>query len=509
MPTHTRFPSLINMEKNVFLDLMQAVTDKAERKRLLDFIRSPYFNLSEKVELQIKLTEMAWEWWDAGHNEYWDEAAVFSKTFGEKEPFSQIKLDKLKSSVALLTRHFFAEDTRRQQQHPLETLRWEMVCYRIKELFHEYELAEKRARKELAERQSTISIDDLFQEYQLETEIAWLFPGENRRREEDYLSTATQALDRLWLAARARWCCALMNQRQRASVNSDAHEQLFLRILQKYSEYEPVRHILVKAYTHAFRFFEPTPEPMAVFESFMEFIRQECKNISPVIRDELEGIAGNFCVWQVNNGKSEFQQKHFEIMLERLQSGRIYRNGKILASAFHSIATTALKSAQTPKDILWVKEFLDTHRKRLYNREAAEEMVRYNYANYYFQINDFAKALQNLKETYRDINFKIVSKILEIKTLYELDDPRVDARIEAANQLFRRELKVPTRKKQHIIRFVGCMRRLREPELQNSAARIEKLIREIETSLVAERPWLLQKAQTLLAAAPTRKRKPK
>jgi hypothetical protein len=136
-------------------------------------------------------------------------------------------------------------------------------------------------------------------------------------------------------------------------------------------------------------------------------------------------------------------------------------------------------------------------------------MVRYNYANYYFHINDFAKALQNLKETYRDINFKIVSKILEIKTLYELDDPRTDARIEAANQLFRRELKVPARKKQQIIRFVSYARRLREPDLQNSGSRIEKLIRELENSVVAERLWLSQKAQALLEAAPTRKRKPK
>lgn len=452
---------------------------------------------------------MAWKWWDAGNNEYWNEEYVFEKIFEKSEPFSQQKLDKIKSSIVLLTRQFFAEDTRRQQQHPLETLRWEMVCYRIKELFHEYELAEKRARKEVMERQKTISIEDLLQEYLLENEIAWLFPGENNRKEEDYLNAATQALDRFWLAARARWSCALLNQRQRASVKAHTHEQLFLRIMQKYSEYEPVGHILVKAHTRVFHLFEPTTKPMAVLDAFMEFIRQECKYISPVIRDELEGIAGNFCVWQVNNGKTEFQKKHFEIMLERLQSGRIYRNGKILASSFHSIATTALKLAQTQDAIQWVKKFLDSHRNRLYNREAAEEMVRYNYANYYFHINDFAKALQNLKETYRDINFKIVSKILEIKTLYELDDPRTDARIEAANQLFRRELKVPARKKQQIIRFVSYARRLREPDLQNSGSRIEKLIRELENSVVAERLWLSQKAQALLEAAPTRKRKPK
>lgn len=496
------------MEKNVFLDLMQAVVDKNERKRLRDFIRSPYFNLSEKTDIQIKLTEMAWEWWDAGNSEYWDEEDVFLKIFGKSEPFSQQKLDKLKSSVTLLARQFFSEDTRRQQQHPLETLRWEMVCYRNKELFNEYELVEKKARKELAERQKSVSIDDLFQEYLLENEIAWLFPGENNRKEEDYLSTATQTLDQLWLAARARWSCAVLNQRRRATIKADAHEQLFLRILHKYSDYAPAEHILVQAYKEAFRLFEPATDPMAVLEAFITFVRQHCTQVSPLIRDELEAFAGNFCVGQVNMGNREFLPKHLEIMMERLQSGRIYRNGKILAPAFHSISTTALKLAQKAEDFQWVKSFLDSHRKRLYNHEAAEEMVRYNYANYYFHVSDFAKALLNLKETYRDINFKIVSKILEIKTLIELDDPRADARIEAGDQFFRRDLKIPAQKKQHFIRFISYTRRLREPGLRNSPARIEKLTQEIATNLVAERPWLLQKVNALQNALPARKRKP-
>ena len=496
-----------NMEKNIFLDLSKTVTDKTERKRLLDFIRSPYFNLSEKIDLQVSILELAWKWWDGGYTTYWNEEAIFSKIFGQKEPFSQSKFDRLKTSVVALVRRFFAEETRLKQQHPAELLRWEMRYFREKEQFHLYELTEKESRKVLQQRRSRISVADLLEQYLLEDEVAWLYPGENQKKEEEYLVDTITALDSFWLAARARWSCMLLNQKQRSSVDVEVYDQFFIKIIGRLSDYPPVNQAVVALYQQASRLFDPTRDPAIVLDEFLATIKEKCENVSPQIQDELEALAANFCVRQVNKGHFEFTQKQFGILRDRLESKRIYKNGKILASDYLSIATSAMR---LPRDVVsteWVKQFLDSHRKRLYNHEAAEEMVRYNYANYYFHTGDFKNALKNLKETYREINFKIVSKILEIKTLYEMDDERTDDRIEATNAFFRRERKIPAPKRKLLNSFISCLRKLRSTDTMHDTRKLEKLIRDLELNVVAERAWLLEKTNELLTRAKPKKHK--
>lgn len=501
-------PLSTGMEKNIFLDLAKTVTDKSERKRLLDFIRSPYFNLSEKVDLQTRILEMAWEWWDGGYAEYWNEVKIYPRIFGPSEAFSQARIDRLKSSIAVLMRQFFAEETRFRQQHPAEPLRWQLKYFREKENFHQYELLEKEARKVLKQRREQVSVEDMFEQYLLETEVAWLYPGENHKREEDYLSDAIIALDSFWFAARARWTCAMLNQKQRASNALDAYENFFMRIIGRIAHYGPANQTLVQLYQQASKLFEPTDNPGAVLENFLDFVEHNSSCVAPFIRDELETLACSFCVRQVHLGKNEFIQKHFDIYLRRLESKRIYKNGKILASDYLSITTTALK---LPRDVVstdWVKQFLDKHRNRLYNHEAAEEMVRYNYANYYFYIKDFKNALKNLKETYRDINFKLVSRLLEIKTRFEIDDALTDDRIEAANAFFRRERKIPPAKRAPLNLFIAYVRKLRDPRTIHNPRKLENLIETLNQEIVAERAWLLEKAKEFLNRARPKKHKP-
>lgn len=165
-----------------------------------------------------------------------------------------------------------------------------------------------------------------------------------------------------------------------------------------------------------------------------------------------------------------------------------------------------------PRDVVstdWVKQFLDKHRNRLYNHEAAEEMVRYNYANYYFYIKDFKNALKNLKkETYRDINFKLVSRLLEIKTRFEIDDALTDDRIKAANAFFRRERKIPPAKRAPLNLFIAYVRKLRDPRTIHNPRKLEKLIETLNQEIVAERAWLLEKAKEFLNRARPKKHKP-
>lgn len=244
---------------------------------------------------------------------------------------------------------------------------------------------------------------------------------------------------------------------------------------------------------------------MVVLEEFLALVDAKSGAVSPFVRDELEALAANFCVRQINAGRSEFLQKQFDIFRSRLESKRMYRNGKILASDYLSIVTTALRLPREVVSTEWVKQFLDSHRKRLYNLEAAEEMVRYNYANYYFHTGDYKNALKNLKETYRELNFKIVSKLLEIKILYEMDHERTDDRIEATNAFFRREGKIPVAKRKLLTQFISFVRKLRSPEKAYNAQKIEKLIGEMQQTVVAERAWLLEKAHYLLNRAKPKK----
>lgn len=483
------------MERNLFLDLLRLVSDRGERKKLLDFVRSPFFNLSEKVDLQVKIIEQAWKWWDEGHLKYWDEHAVFTQLFGEGEPFSQQRIDRFKTAVVALIRRFFAEHKRRENQHPAELLRWEMQYYRHKMDYLHFLQVEKEARGLLNKRENDVSIEDMLQVYLLEAEVAWLDPGDNRQREENYLTDSLQALDAFWLAARARWSCAMLNQQQRYTIELETFSRLFFRLLRKYAAYKPTQKLITRAFERAARLFEPTETPVAVLSDFMAFIDAECSGQEASLRDELEALAANYCVRQRNLGHSEFIHWHFKILRARLDSGRIYRQGKILPSDFQSIATTALKLARNENDLDWVRRFLDEHRNRLYNREAAEEMIRYNYANYYFYMGDYDRALRNLRETYKELNFKILSKVLEIKVLYETDDERLDERLNAHNVYFRRETKLPELKRAVLTRFIGFTRRLCDPLIGNSQTRIERLKREIDEKPTAEAEWLREKVQ--------------
>ena len=131
-------------------------------------------------------------------------------------------------------------------------------------------------------------------------------------------------------------------------------------------------------------------------------------------------------------------------------------------------------------------------------------MIRFLYANYYFHTGDYSKTLKNLKETYRDINYKIASKMLEIKTMFEVDHEEVDKRIEATYMFFNRDKMIPEPKRPLLTRFCLAVRKLRSSDTRHDPVKLKKLIEDVQNEPAAEQAWIIAKANELLL--PTHKR---
>ncbi|MBL7803755.1 MAG: hypothetical protein JNL02_08480 [Saprospiraceae bacterium] len=434
-------------------------------------------------------------------------ATVYAVIFPGQPPVAN-KLEKLMSDTLHLVRQFVAvematRDLREMQQQVLL-----QRFYREREMEKKFRQSRGQVAK-LKEQPGNWVPQDYYFQFLSEEEESMFLSARNQKKDDINLWNTIQSLDEYYLVERLRYTCVLLNQNQLVSLKlpplkdwlpidlSSAHLQWFFE--------KPLGKLFLLAVNLFSSDSANSVDQNKKLEEFIEFLQDNEKVIPTEFINSLEIFACNYGIKQINQGHYSFLHSIFLIQKRRVKSGRIYINGLIKSSEFHSIVVAGLRLG----DNVWVKDFIEEHRDKILGAMPSSDYYQFNLIYYYFQTKEYEPELHTLlTSNYEDMLYKLQSKVLEIKILYEMSRrPKVDYRtleflenkVEAAIVFFFREKNIPPDKRKMYKRFADTMKRILHAEGKGDAKRLEKIRTDIDASdLIADRQWLLSVVDGLL-----------
>jgi len=160
------------------------------------------------------------------------------------------------------------------------------------------------------------------------------------------------------------------------------------------------------------------PEKYIHFEKLKKFIVEKGDLFSLKEQKEIVQYLKNFCIKQINLGKSEFVQQLFEIYKLSLQNKKALRSEKMSPWEYKNIVTIGLRM----KEFEWVRKFIDDYNKYIEAGQQYNAMV-YNLANWHFFRKEYKDTLKLFQEVeFTDLYYQLDVRAILLKTYFELDD---------------------------------------------------------------------------------------
>jgi hypothetical protein len=481
------------MLKSDLVEILAVLTPE-EQKRLVLYFNSPYSNQYFPAIHALRLVESMLYVISIKRPAGLQKERLYEMVFPE-EPYIFNKLEKQASLALKITRQFIQQESMRKLFNPGFSDYLLGAFYQEKSLLNEFERIQEKLSDWQSQRDAWSSWDFC---------VNWLIEEKRRKhksevyqkKDDHHLFQSLQAIESLYQNERFYNISLLLN------LN---HVTPLITSQQKNDLIESLKHPRNTQFNHSIpgQLYEQSilllsaPDPdIGLVESFSKKLFHSGTALNPVQFNHFEVIAINYCVRNMAFDAS-FLPVLFNLLRQRFESGRSLQNGKIIASEFQNIVKVGLLSGEYG----WVWDFMETNRHLITGSQHPEEYYRFNVATFWFYKHEYEKALDILMTLdYHELQYKISSKILEIKILYELESDILPARIDAAKIFFYREKHISPEKKDQYCRFADFMRRLIRPQTSVNLLRIEKLLEELEADpAIAEWYWLREKLNRMLS----------
>lgn len=426
------------------------------------------------------------------------EEAVYRRFFGEEKRVEG-KLAKHRSATLKRLRRFIAIEMADKQMSDLQELVWLQKFFQERSGTVLYEHIRAQVIRKKSERHEWSSHD--YYTYFYSDAVEYDFQSDRNGKTNDLnLWNTIQSLDEYYLIERLWYSCHLLNQNQVAPLALPPLSQ-WLHIDIKSPRFKwffdkP----LGKIFTLALDLLvDDTGKDNLKLKHFLKCLRESESSFSITIINSFEIFAANYAVRCINRGDFSYGQLLFEIYENRIHSKRIYADGKILSGEYHTITILALRL----KKFDWAKDFIEKNKRKIIGVMPSMQHYEFCLAQYLYAVNELFPSLQILMNSdFKDIDCKMVARILELKVLYELDAAgatrlrvaeQLDERIEAAILFFFRLKNVPPAKKLMGKRFADFMKKILRAAGNRRLKLLEKIRSQVETiDYIAERQWLLR-----------------
>lgn len=354
---------------------------------------------------------------------------------------------------------------------------------------------EKHARTLLLEATTKLGLkyeqtaDKLLSQFLLENQRdAWLVRDMRRTQETNVIIAAT-ALDTFYLAERLRMCCDVLNYQNVLNMTIQLHGNEQVVALASHEKYSEIP--IIKIY---FSILQTLLEPdeTAHFHTLKEVLATHITVVEPPQQREIYTFALNYGIRKINLGDASFYKELFELYQYVLQHKYIFDDGKLPAWDYKNIVTLGLRL----QEFNWVERFLYDYNDRL-PLDFKENALNYNLAKLNFANKKFGKVLDFLQVvTYQDIFYTLDSKVLLIKTYFELSEwTAIETQLESFRVFLVRQKTVSETTRIQYLNFLKFTKKLLQfPTAKKMAALVLQLA---ATPEVADRQWLRSKMETI------------
>ncbi|MCC6725883.1 MAG: hypothetical protein IT258_15350 [Saprospiraceae bacterium] len=465
------------MKSSDLLLLLQKLPAE-DRRALRKFVRSPYHNLREDVQLLFEFLDKKLEKDFPGiTNEAVWEAAYTSQPFDHQQ---------LRYCMSYLTK--VIEAYLASKEATADPVQWQLhlaAAYRRLGLEKPTRHSLERA-TELHQRSGHHDLHFYEKNYLLEAETLAFSEGTKRTAPRN-LQAVNHSLDLAFLAKKLRQSCVALSHGAVANV---AYDTGLLNLVLGYLEEAPWldAHPAIALYFYFYQ--AATTGNDSYFAKLKNGIFDNGQALPASELRLVYLLAINFCIQQYNKGEGRYLKEVFDLYRSALERNVLLENGQLSRYAFKNIAGIAIRLGEFE----WTGTFIEKIGPMVEARHR-RNYTDYNLAKLHHACGEYDKAMRLLhKVEYEDLFLNLDAKILLLKIYFEQGETEaLESLLQSFQRFIQRKGKELGYHKENYLNTLYFTNKLLTINPLNKEQK-EQLRQEIlETKAVGEREWLLER----------------
>lgn len=478
------------MNNSKLIHVLKSFSQK-EMQNWSAYVQSPFFNTNKKV---LPLMNYLLKKVPFNEDSSFEKKVIFKKVYPSKT-FNENYLRKQFSILFQLLKSYLAQI--HWQNSPLNQEVTLLQALEKRQLNALYQIQEQSLLKEF-ETQIHTNENRFYLQYQMHKTADNFFSKKQKRQFDTSLQEKVNNLDAFYLIEKLKGSCEMLNRKKIVEGNYDWH--LVDEIVEFLNQENPLSKIpMVRIYLQIFKTLQDETNENH-FESLSSLLEKHQTDFPQEEAIAMYRYAQNFCIRKINQGKTGYFRKLFELFQTQLNSKINLPNGVISADDYKNIVTVGLRI----KEATWVKDFIFEYKSAL-SPKMRENVFNYNLASFYFGTKDYDSAIQLLSTVqYTDIYYEISGKIILAKIYFMVEETStLYYFIDAFKLSLKRSQKIATQYRISINNFLIQLKKLTRLRAEKDyidkkifTKKFQQLQQRIETvSPIIERNWLLKKLE--------------
>lgn len=458
--------------------------DETERRRLMKYLHSPYFNQSKTY---AKLCDTLLQQIERGKPGFSREA-IWSKLF-PGEPYDDVNFRKYCSDLLKQVEGFMAQETLALDETRQAIDTFNFVVRRKVEILFNSALRQVRTEQE---KQRYRSLDYYYKAYSIERQYYSMMDFDVTLDVRSNIEEISENLDLFYWIEKLKLHIAALSQKK--TRNYTYNLNFIEEITQYLKQFSIEKHPELAVYYYTYLTLQEE-DNVEHYYNLRRILNEHGLVMPQEEAIELYESALHYCTGKINQGDRGFLQEYFDVFEDAIKKGIFLQKGELAPWRFNNIIAAALRLGKLD----WAEEFIEKFKDFL-PADTRQNTYTFNLARVYRYQRKFDKVLSLLRNVeYEDIGYNLISKAMLTITYYEMDEfEALDSFLESFRVFLNRNKKVRHLYRKHHLNLIKYVRRLTRLAPGDKAA-IEKLREEIirEKATTVNHEWLLEKLDEL------------
>jgi hypothetical protein len=453
----------------------------SDRKQLLRFLQSPYFNTSP---ILLKLAEAFLKEAENTPDELYDKDAVWKKLF-KAQFFNDTLFRKHCSDLYKLIEEFLVvEQTRKDKMKMNQQLYITVVNQKIEPLFNSTLQA---ARQELVKKKYLTSKDYL-DGFQLESHFTKMMNFDGKPNVRSNAQEISENLDLFYWIEKLKVSYSVLSQRK--TQKFDYHINLIDNLDQIVGELPIEKYPALAIYYYIY-LTRKAEENVEHYYSLKLLLEQHAETLPKEEAVSVFDSALNYCIGRLNAEDVPFWREYLDLFKVALAKGIFIHDGEIAELRYNNSIGIALRL----KEFSWVETFVEDY-KQFLSPNTRENTYNFAMARVFFHQKKYSEILDRFAQVeFGNMNYSLIGKSILATAYYEEElYGLLDTHLDSFKVFMNRHKDIPADRKLGFSNFIKYMKKLMKIMPRDREAK-EKLRAEILENKASVRnyEWLLEK----------------
>ncbi|HND89718.1 MAG TPA: hypothetical protein PK971_15400, partial [Saprospiraceae bacterium] len=458
--------------------------DPAERRRLMKFMASPYFNQSRTM---TKLCELLLRQIEKGKPGF-DRRELWSKLF-PGEPYDDVNFRKYTSDLLKLLEVFMAQEVMDQDEIRRQISTYEYVVgHKVEPLY----TSVPRNLKADMDKVPYRSVDYYRKQYDVERHYYLMMDFDQKVSTRANIEEISHNLDLYYWVQKLKLHIASLSQKKTGNIE---YRLDFIEEILQHLQGHPVEDTPELALYYYSYLTLHEPENTEHYFQLRRLLGQFGALMPQKESIELYDSALHYCIGRGNRGDRPFLQEYFDLFDDALRKGVFIVNNQIALWRFNNVVGAALSINKLD----WAEHFVQQYKDYI-PAESRENTYTFNLARVYRFQGKYEQVLELLRNVeYEDIGYNLISKMMLTITYYELDAfDTLASFLESFRVFLSRQKNLPQPRRKSYLNLIKFVRRLTRL-LPGDKAAVAKLREDVmrEKASTVNHEWLLEKIEAL------------